>query len=244
MTTYGTLGGLSKPCQQLMDDLGDEALLTRQFNAMELIGLEGKNTYMLFPDSAIEPVLSGVQGPKAQSIAFTVEDSGTCERIFLAGGRSLTFTTHLGTAKDGDVAYKVKKQRHWPCCFICSRPSAEVQDANGTLLGRHEDPCMWNCTIKNEFYDHEGSLRFQSVMSICQLGVCFPCCGVIISDVQDATGGSVGQVTRLQMTLWEMWSRMSKQRIQFPKGINSKDKVLLVAGMTISDAVYNSQNQS
>jgi len=240
------MGGLSKPCQQLMDDLGDEALIMRQFDVLNVVGIDAKNTYHYFPDKAIEPVLQGVTGTaNTTPIAITLEESGTCERLCLGGGRSLTFTTHLGStgpakASDTkDVAFKVRKKTHYPCLPLCSRPSAEVLDANGTLLGTFDNPCMFNCTVKNELYDHQGAMRFQTVTNICQQGTLCPCCADEGTDIQTNTGKSVGQVTRVQMSVGEVFSNVSKQRIKFPKAFDSVDKVLLLAGMTLRDAVYN-----
>lgn len=223
--SYGSNGGLSKPAQEVMSSLGDEVCVQRKMNPIEILGIEGKNTYELFQGHTT----------KGQSIGWTKEESGCCDRICFGPGRELTFTTHQGS-EEGPVVTKLHKERHWPCFACCSRPHATLSDGEGHALGKIEDPCSC-CCFNHNLIDANGKQRYTVSGSCCQCGVCCPCCADVTMQIHEE-GKEVGSMKRLMLNFTEICCPTSRFAVKFPTGCANEDKALILASQLMMDVTY------
>jgi len=243
--TYGANGGMAAPTQQLMTQLSDEVCVQRKINKIELCGLEGKNQYELFHGHTT----------KDQHVGWTREESAFCDRCFCGPGRELTFFTHIGgpsnagtmqsvTKEDmGPLAMKLHKQRHYPCCWCCSRPHATLSDADGHHLGTIEDPCTC-CSVNHLLLDASGKQKYEVKGSLCQCGVFYPCCGDVNLHVNE-NGKEVGKMTRLAFSFTELCCPTQRFTVKFPKGSEPQDRALLIGSQMMMDVSYfDNSNQS
>lgn len=235
MAGYGstaTTSGLCPPAQEMMNSLGDQIVSKRKVNIADVVGLEGKNTYELYHGTS-EKMMVGRVG----------EQSECLERMCLSVGREAKWNARMHN-KTGPLAWQMHKQRHWPCCPCCSRPSAKIVDGgdgtgNGPVIGRIEDPCTL-CSMNNDIYDANGQQLYHVEATCCQLGWLCPCCADFRMEVQEHQKGGkqVGEITRTTLSCYELCCPGMRYGIKFPAHSSHEQRILLMGSQMMMDTVY------
>ena len=223
------------PQAQGMDRFGDADafIITQEFAAIELCGIEAKNRYRAYQAGADESITSTSGLPNTMYIN---EESKTFERICCGPNRSLTLIVHKGDSKEGPEMLRFHKPFHLQGC-ICCRPSMTISDSAGKQLGRVEDPFVC-CAMNQKVFDDQDKLKYNVEGSICQIGLCCPCCGDVKFDVTDAQGGSPGVIKKLFGGCSELCLGTNKFKVTFPKNATEPDKSLLLGATMLVDLQY------
>merc|ERR1719436_168818 len=149
---------------------GNEKVMVKQeFAVLECCSIEAKNRYRV-------SVPSGEQ-EGSNIFLYIDEDSDCCERICCSTNRSLTLNVHQGSTKDGPTLLSMRKPFHCQGC-CCMRPAFSVFSGpreSSKMIGQIEDPCRC-CVMDQQIMDGTGNLVYTTQGSICQLGMCCPCC--------------------------------------------------------------------
>lgn len=225
MSQYGATGNLCAPAQEMMGAVGPKALQKRKVNIADIFGIEGKNTYELYHESE-----------KGEMIGRAGEESACLERICLQNGRGLEWSMRRYN-KTGPLAFKVKKERSWVCCACFSRPAGSVSDGEGHFLGKLTMPCT-PCNHPIEVSDSNSKMKWKLDGSCLQVGVCCPCVQDAVFTITDASGREVGDVRRLQLTLFECCCPQMRWAVKFPPDASPEDKILLLSAQMMLDTYY------
>ena len=62
-----------------------------------------------------------------------------------------------------------------------------LYDGLGNFVGKVDDP-FHCCTMDQTITDGEGTQIYGAAGSVCQPGMCCPCCGSVDFDITDASG--------------------------------------------------------
>lgn len=232
MAGYGATGSKDgAPFQQVMDGLKKSVTYKRKLNAVDLFGIEGKNTYELYNGTDLEEGGS-------QLVMRTGEKSGFVERCCLVGGREAKWTSRYQN-KTGQALFVLDKQRHWPCCACCSRPHAKVNDIEGRVIGSIDDPCTF-CSYNHDLFDAHGKQLYHLEGTCCQIGLFCPICADAVMQIQEGEKGGpeVGRISRLQFSLLECCCPTMRYRVDFPQNATANQKALLLSSALMIDSVY------
>jgi len=207
------------------DIYGEQLELKQQWKAKELCGIEAKNRYM------------------SKDEKFYIDEQSDClQRICASTNRELTLFGHSGNTGEAPVALRMYKPYHLQGCCFC-RPSMQVDLADGTSVGKIEDP--WKCcTMDQQILDKTGATRFTVAGSICQCGMCCACCADVNFDISDKSGNKVGSITKPALTCSEMCVKTNRFVLDFPKQCSMEDKNLLVGSTMLLDLQYFEKNKN
>merc|ERR1712217_7107 len=172
---------------------------------------------------------------------FIDEQSDCLQRLIASTNRELTLFGHKGKDGEAPVTLRMYKPYHLQGCCFC-RPSFQIDKANGTKVGRIEDP--WKCcAMDQQIYDAGGALKYTVDGSICQCGICCPCCADVDFDIK-SNNNSVGRIQKKALTCGEMCMKTNRFEVQFPKQCTMDDKHLLVGSAMLLDLQYFEQNKN
>jgi len=214
----------------------DKVMIKQEFALMECCGCEAKNRYRVSVPNGED------EGPNI--FLYVDEDSACLERLCCSVNRSLTLNVHQGSTKDGPTMMSMYKPFHCQGC-CCMRPEFQVftgpKSSNNTI-GKIEDPCRC-CAMDQQIKDTSGNLLYSTYGSICQLGMCCPCCAPV--DFQIKKGEQdVGLISKRPMTCGECMKKTNRFTIDFPKGANPTEKQLVFAAAMLCDLEYFEQNKN
>lgn len=230
------------PKQQAMAG-GDEIfqnqnkiMIKQEFAVLECFGCEAKNRYRVTVPNGEE------EGPNV--FLYVDEDSGCCERICCSVNRSLTLNVHQGGAKEGPVVQSMHKPFHLQGC-LCCRPKFEVYGGPkgaSDQIGTIKDP--WACCkMDQRILDAPGNTLFTTYGSICQIGMCCPCCASVDFAIKKG-GEKVGNISKRPMTMGECCKKTNRFIIDFPPDATPVEKRLIFAAGMLCDLEYFEQNKN
>eukprot|EP01044_Picomonas_judraskeda_P000575 COSAG03_NODE_26_length_19032_cov_87.110812_11_plen_277_part_00 len=200
------------------------------FDFMEAFtGCERKNRYDVRVHSGVDNDDS--VGPVILNIE---EQSDTCERLCCKKQRRCVLLVREGDTKSGmnnDVLLQFHKSFGMPQC-CCWRPKMQVFDGQATKISDIDDPFAC-CQMDQKIYSPDGTQMYGASGSLCQIGICFPCCGAVEFDLTDANNEpSEGRVAKVFGGCAELMAGVNKFRIRFPNGATPEQKKALL-GMTM-----------
>lgn len=213
------------------DAFGEAQFITQQIEMMEAFGCEAKNRYSITASSA-DPSARSAMGPQTMYIH---EESECFERLCCGPNRSLTLVVSQGH-KGGPELLRFKKPFHLQGCICCCRPSLDISNSQGTHLGHVEDPCAC-CSLDQQVYDAQNMLKYKVYGSICQIGLCCPCCGDVRFSVKDMAGGPDGHIQKI-FTCGELMGLNNKFKITYPPKTPQGDKALVLGATMLLDLQY------
>eukprot|EP00440_Ansanella_granifera_P016499 gb/GFBE01017927.1/.p1 GENE.gb/GFBE01017927.1/~~gb/GFBE01017927.1/.p1 ORF type:complete len:237 (+),score=68.25 gb/GFBE01017927.1/:1-711(+) len=215
---------------------GNQKIMVKQeFALLECFSCEAKNRYRVSVPNGEE------EGPNV--FLYVDEESGCCERICCSVNRSLTLNVHQGCTKDGPVVASMHKPFHLQGCCFC-RPSFTVfaGPEGSKQIGQIEDPCRI-CVMDQQIKDEQGNLAYTTNGSICQMGMCCPCCASVDFDISK-DGKKVGLISKRPMTIGECFKKTNRFTIDFPQGADATQKRLVFAAAMLLDLEYFEQNKN
>mmetsp|Transcript_22143 Transcript_22143/g.32155 ORF Transcript_22143/g.32155 Transcript_22143/m.32155 type:complete len:156 (-) Transcript_22143:212-679(-) len=148
----------------------------------------------------------------------------------------------MGTTKESPVLFTMKKPFHIQACCFC-RPELIVSDAVGTHLGTVKDPCAC-CRMDQRILDAQGQLKYGVVGSICQIGLCCPCCGDVVFHIKDHNGGEVGDIRKVFGGLGELCLGVNRFKLNYPPNASELDHYLLFSSAMLIDLEYFEKNKN
>ena len=98
--------------------------------------------------------------------------------------------------------------------------------------------------MNNFVYDHNDTLKYKVEGSVCQIGMCCPCCGAVEFPVTNTNGQAVGLVSKRFDGLSEICLGTNKFTIDFPPEADANDRKLLLAATMLVDLQYFEQNKN
>jgi len=229
---------IGTPVQQLMNsgpsDLPMAKLFIKQeMAAIELCGIEAKQRYRV----------SVANGDKeGNPIQFFITEKSDCiQRICCGPNRALTLEVHEGGNKDGPVMMTMEKPFSCTgCCFL--RPAFKVFKS-GTPIGEIDDPCRF-CTMDQQVRDANNNHIMTMTGSVCQCGVCCPCCAPVTFDIQEAAGGGdLGKVEKLPMDCEELCLKTNRFTVDLSKIQEEDHRRLALASTMLLDLGYFEQSK-
>eukprot|EP00931_Biecheleriopsis_adriatica_P020408 TRINITY_DN1364_c0_g1_i1.p1 TRINITY_DN1364_c0_g1~~TRINITY_DN1364_c0_g1_i1.p1 ORF type:complete len:257 (-),score=60.11 TRINITY_DN1364_c0_g1_i1:73-780(-) len=225
------------PVQQAMGmDIfqGNQKIMVKQeFALLECFSCEAKNRYRVSVPNGEE------EGPNI--FLYVNEESNCCERICCSVNRSLTLNVHQGATKEGPIVQSMYKPFHVQGCCIC-RPKFDVFDGARAPIGTIEDPCRC-CAMDQQIKDAGGKLIFTTYGSICQLGLCCPCCASVDFNVKK-DGNDVALISKRPMTCGECIKKTNRFIVDFDKINDANEKRLIFAAAMLADLEYFEQNKN
>lgn len=229
------------PAQQNMEfgtDIfqGNTKIMVKQeFAVLECCSIEAKNRYRVtVPNGESE-------GP--ETFLYIDEDSACCERICCGPNRALTLNVHNGATKELPIVMAMHKPFHCQGCCCC-RPSFTMYDGpkdTTKAIGTIEDPCRC-CVMDQQVFDADGKLVYTTNGSICQLGMCCPCCGSVDFAV-NKDGAEVGKISKRPMTCGECLQKTNRFIIDFPKDADATQKKMVFGAAMLADLEYFEQKE-
>lgn len=226
------------PIQQSMGgDIfqGNQKIMVKQeFAVLEMCSCEAKNRYRVSVPNGED------EGPNI--FLYIDEDSGCCERICCSKNRSLTLNVHQGSTKDGPVMMAMHKDFHLQGCCCC-RPKFTLFDgpeSSNQKIGYVEDPCRC-CMMDQQILDANEKLVYTTYGSICQCGLCCPCCASVDFQVKK-DGQDVGLISKRPMTLCECFQKTNRFIIDFPSDADATQKKMVFGAAMLADLEYFEQN--
>jgi len=227
------------PAQQVMmgGDIfnGSQELMVKQeWAALECLSCEAKNRYRV----------SQPQGDAEGSPFLYISEESSClERICCSVNRSLTLNVHQGGSKEGPVVMKMAKPFHLQGCICCCRPSFELFDGAGKeKIGKIEDP--WRCCVMDQkIFDKTGQQVFTTSGSICQFGMCCPCCAGVSFDVKK-DGNKVAGIEKMALSCGELCLKTNRFKISFDQVTDPDEKKLVLGSAMLLDLEYFEQNKN
>lgn len=234
--------GAVAPGQVVMGSASDpfkgasEVIVKQEWAAIEFCSLEAKQRYRIS-----QPV--GPEKAEGEPFLYITEESGCLERICCSTNRSLTLKLHDGPTKEAPVIQRMHKPFSLQGCCFC-RPSFTVTGAGGEgdLVGTVEDPCRC-CTMDQQVYGKDKNLLFTTAGSICQFGMCCPCCAPIHFDVKQG-GSDVASIEKMTLSCAEMCTKTNRFLVNFDKITDPEAKRMLLASAMLLDLGYFEQNKN
>jgi hypothetical protein len=216
---------------------GNEKIMVKQeFAILECFSCEAKNRYRV-------SVPNGEQ-EGTNIFLYVDEESGCLERICCSVNRSLTLNVHQGSTKDGATVMSMHKPFHCQGCCCC-RPKFTVFSgpmASNNQIGEIDDPCRC-CAMDQQIKDTSGKVVYSTYGSICQLGLCCPCCASVDFTIKK-DGQDVGLISKRPMTCTECCQKTNRFTIDFPKDADNTQKQLVFGAAMLADLEYFEQNKN
>jgi hypothetical protein len=187
--SYGATGsdGLSPPTQAIMKEVDGSVFLQKEFQIIDMCGIEGPNHYVWHRGSeGTGPVL-----------AYTREESGCLYRAICSNARAATFFTHQ-TDRKGPIAIKMTKEQNCLACCLCTAHEAKVADGSGYYIGKVALPWwkQFSCKYSGKAQDSNAKERYEINGTCCQAHACCPCFVDFMFEITDADEKKFGSVTR------------------------------------------------
>jgi len=231
---------IGAPGQQTMGlGVGDifknspKVLIKQEMALVEMCSCEAKQRYRI---SAPGP--ENTEGPV---FLYISEESQCLERICCGPNRSLTLKVHEGSSKDGPVVQTMHKDFSCQGC-CCLRPSFRVFGQGGTnTIGSIEDPCRC-CVMDQQIFNKDRNLLFTTYGSICQPGLCCPCCCDVGFDV-NKNGQKVASISKMALSCTEMFVKTNRFLINFEKINDPVEKRMLLSSAMLLDLEYFEQQK-
>mmetsp|Transcript_33587 Transcript_33587/g.94332 ORF Transcript_33587/g.94332 Transcript_33587/m.94332 type:complete len:242 (-) Transcript_33587:139-864(-) len=233
---------MGKPMQQQMGGGAGEmfnnypkVLIKQEWAALEMCSCEAKNRYRVS-----QPKDDNKEG---DVFLYINEESNCLERICCSANRSLTLQVHEGSTKDGPVQQSMQKPFHCQgCCFL--RPHFDVFDAGGAQIGKIEDPCKI-CTMDQKVYVGQGEAEtFRTNGSVCQAGMCCPCCAEVKFEVQDSSSRAVAEIVKPPLDLTECCCATNRFLVDFKSVEGANERRMIFAAAMLLDLEYFEQNKN
>lgn len=204
--------------------------IQQRFEIMEMCGCEARNRYDVgnSPDAKVPP---------GSGFLHVSEDSECLERICCGPNRTLTLNVNQGGNKGaGPVVMSMHKPFHCQgCCFL--RPEFQIT-AQGQQVGNIKDPFRC-CSIDQHIFDAAGVQRFQTgPETICQIGICCPCCGDVSFPISRTGGAQVATVTRPALEFCECLQKTNRLKIDWQAVSDPQERKLIFAAAMLIDLEY------
>merc|ERR1712066_288401 len=176
---------------------------------------------------------------------YVDEESECFERVCCSVNRTLTLNAHQGATKEGPIAMAMHKPFHCQgCCFM--RPQFQVFSGvkeSNQRIGTIEDPFRC-CMMDQQIKDNKNTLVYSTYGSICQLGMCCPCCAPIDFQIKKPGGQDVGLISKRPLTCFEACTKTNRFTIDFPKDADAAQRKLVFAAAMLADLEYFEQNKN
>ena len=217
---------------------------TRRGCVQELLGCEAKTEMKLH-----------TMEDRQNQWGYSIEESNCCIRICFPANRPLTMHVNLGVDANGEQVMKAVKPCNLcmanQCCF--STPMMDVQRMDGQSMGTVTTPFVCcRCVPEIKVQDATGTTIYDIAPPVCCGGMCINvfhsgCCNKNCLKLplfvypegapRDNTTGelvagssAVGAITKEWRGLGtEMFSDADTFAVQFPPGIDTAKKALLLA---------------
>ena len=211
----------------------EAVVIKQEFNLVEVCGIEGKNYYRVHQSMA-DPSYRKTDG---QQLLFVREESECLERICCGPQRTLTLFAHAGYDKNAPTYIQMHKPFHLQGLQPCCRPELHVNDGHGRPIGKIEDPCAC-CVMDQKIKDAAGQFRYGIAGTICQIGLCCPCCGDVNFHVTNGQGERVGEIKKMFDGCEELCLGTNKFKVIFPHNVTVEDRSLIFASAMLIDLQY------
>jgi len=229
---------IGAPAQQAMGGMSADifrgarsVFIKQRMEIMELCGIEAKQHYDISVPQGEAP---------GQVFMHIHEESDCCERICCGPNRSLTLKLHQGPTKDAPVLMSMKKPFSCQgCCFL--RPRFEVFSAAGEKVGEIDDPCRC-CLMDQQVMNSQGSLLFRTNGTLCQAGMCCPCCAGVYFDVLKGTS-KVAEIKKMPLNCEEVFLKTNRFIVDFNQVTDPVEKQMLFAAAMLLDLEYFEQQK-
>lgn len=215
-------------------ELGQAVTIKQEVAVIEFFGCEARNRYRVH-QSSVRPEHRSVETPQ---LFYISEESKCCERICCGPQRTLTLRVHQGYDRKAPVWLRMHKPCHLQGNCCCLRPELTVMDNAYNVLGKVEDPCAC-CRIDQKILDASANLKWEVYGSICQCGLCCPCCGDVVFEIKPVPDSdNRGEIRKIFDGASEMCLRTNKFKLTFPSGASEADKILLFGSTMLVDLEY------
>jgi hypothetical protein len=226
------------PVQQAMGMAGGDIFggatslfIKQEMAAVELCGIEAKQRYRIsVPDN----------GKEGSVFLYITEESECCERICCGPNRALTLQVHQGPSKEGPIIQTMHKPFACVgCCFL--RPSFDVKDQAGTAIGHIDDPFRC-CVMDQQVQDAKGQLLFTTSGTVCQAGMCCPCCSDVNFDIQK-NGTNTAGIEKKALDCEDICLKTNRFIVNFDKITDPTEKRMLLSAAMLLDLEYFEQQK-
>merc|ERR1712039_1021041 len=147
---------------------------------------------------------------------------------------------------EAPVVMQMKKPFHVQGCICCCRPSFELFDGAGgeekDKFGRIEDPCKC-CVMDQKIFNRTGQQVFTTSGSICQFGMCCPCCAGVSFDVMK-DGTRVAGIEKMALSCGELCLKTNRFKIDFGQLEDAEEKKLVLGSAMLLDLQYFEKNKN
>lgn len=232
---------IGAPRQAFMEDTGDifqnasKIFIKQEMAAIELCGIEAKQRYRI----------SVPQGDTEGNVfLYITEESNCCERICCSVNRSLKLLVHKGHDKNGEVIQTMEKPFSCGGPCPCLRPAFTVNAVSGQgqmEIGTVDDPCHI-CTMDQKVKNAKGDEVFTTSGSICQAGMCCPCCASVNFDVKKGDN-PVGKVEKLPLDCGDIFLKTNRFTVDFGSVTDPTERRLLLGAAMLLDLEYFEQQK-
>jgi hypothetical protein len=228
--TYGNVAGAPQQQQMIPGDIfmGAQKIFIKQEMAMiELCGIEAKQRYRISV-----PTQDNQEG---QVFLYISEESECCMRVMCSKNRALKLKVHNGPSKEGEVIQTMEMPFHCSGPCPCMRPNFTVQ-AGGETIGNIDDPCHC-CTMDQKVLDARGNEIFTVDGSICQMGMCCPCCAPVNFSAKKGDT-QVGGVEKLPLDCSDLCLKTNRFIVDFGTLKDPTERKLMLASAMLLDLEY------
>jgi len=97
--------------------------------------------------------------------------------------------------------------------------------------------------MDQQIVDANGTLVYTTYGSVCQLGMCFPCCGSVDFQIKQ-DGKDVGLISKRPMTMGECCQKTNRFIIDFPSDADPTQKKMVFGAAMLADLEYFEQNKN
>jgi len=234
-TAYGNAAGAPQQQQMMPGDIfqGAQKIFIKQEMAMiELCGIEAKQRYRISV-----PTEDNQEG---QVFLYISEESDCLTRVLCSKNRPLKLKVHNGPSKEGEVIQTMEMPCHCSGPCPCMRPNFTVQavgDGGGVeKIGSIDDPCHC-CTMDQKVLGANDNEVFSVDGSICQMGMCCPCCAPVIFAAKKGDRQVAG-VEKLPLDLSDCCLKTNRFIVDFGELKDPTERKLMLASAMLLDLEY------
>jgi hypothetical protein len=225
--------GQGSNCEDIFAGKPQKILVKQVWEVLECCSIEAKNRYRISPADNKDDVF-----------LYIDEDSGCCERICCSKRRSLTLKVHRGDSKSGEVVQSMYKPFACGGNCCCLRPKFDVwageRDTN--FIGHVDDPCAL-CVMNQQINDAKGNSMFTTTGSICQLGMCCPCCSGVNFEVKKGDQ-EIAHIEKMPLTCGECFKKTNRFEVDFKDISDAWEKRMVLASAMLLDLEYFEENKN
>jgi len=208
--------------------------IKQEMAAIELCGIEAKQRYRI-------SIPNGEQ--EGQVFLYITEESDFCERICCSKQRSLKLKVHQGPTKDHPVIQTMVKPFACGGPCPCLRPTFTVLGPGGDqdMIGTVDDPCKC-CVMDQQVKTPQGAEMFTVTGTICQAGLCCPCCFGVNFDTMK-NGSKVAGVEKLPLDCADMCLHTNRFMVDFGMLKDPSERKMMLAAAMLLDLEYFEENK-